>query len=96
MAASDVNTAGGKVFGSGWVFVTVTRDGMFAIETRPNQDTPFMDGKRALNGNDVWDHAYYLKDQNRRADYLTAWWNTVNWVTISDRYARAKRGTPVI
>jgi Fe-Mn family superoxide dismutase len=90
------NAAGGKVFGSGWVFVTVTRDGMLAIETRPNQDTPLMDGKRALLGNDVWEHAYYLKYQNRRADYLKAWWNTVNWASISDRYARAKLGTLVI
>ena len=66
-------------FGSGWVFVTVAKDGKLAIETRPNQDNPIMDGKRALLGNDVWEHAYYLNYQNRRADYLKAWWNTVNW-----------------
>ena len=69
----------GRQFGSGWVFVTVTKDGKLAIETRPNQDNPIMDGKRALLGNDVWEHAYYLNYQNRRADYLKAWWNTVNW-----------------
>jgi len=71
---TDFNAAGGRQFGSGWVFVTVSKDGKLAIETRPNQDTPIMDGKRALMGNDVWEHAYYLNYQNRRADYLKAWW----------------------
>ena len=65
---NDFNAAGGRVFGSGWVFVTVTKDGKLAIETRPNQDNPMMDGKRVLLGNDVWEHAYYLNYQNRRAD----------------------------
>ena len=82
-----------RVFGSGWVFVTVAKDGKLAIETRPNQDNPIMDGKRALIGNDVWEHAYYLNYQNRRADYLKAWWNTVNWKTVGARYAAAKAGT---
>jgi Fe-Mn family superoxide dismutase len=90
---SDFNAAGGRVFGSGWVFITVARDGKLAIETRPNQDNPIMDGKRALLGNDVWEHAYYLSYQNRRADYLNAWWNTVNWTKITERYAAAKAGT---
>jgi Fe-Mn family superoxide dismutase len=76
---SDFNAAGGRVFGSGWVFVKVARDGKLAIETRPNQDSPLMDRKRVLFGNDVWEHAYYLNYQNRRADYLKAWWNVVNW-----------------
>jgi Fe-Mn family superoxide dismutase len=75
------------------VFVTVAKDGKLAIETRPNQDNPMMDGKRALMGNDVWEHAYYLNYQNRRADYLKAWWNTVNWAKIAERYAAAKAGT---
>jgi Fe-Mn family superoxide dismutase len=75
------------------VFVTVTKDGRLAIETRPNQDTPLMDGKLALFGNDVWEHAYYLSYQNRRPDYLKAWWNTVNWDKIAQRYAAAKAGT---
>jgi len=88
-----INAAGGRQFGSGWVFVTVTKDGKLAIETRPNQDTPIMDGKRVLMGNDVWEHAYYLSYQNRRADYLKAWWNTVNWNKVSERYAAAKAGT---
>jgi Fe-Mn family superoxide dismutase len=90
---TDFNAAGGRVFGSGWVFITVGKDGKLAIETRPNQDNPIMDGKRALLGNDVWEHAYYLNYQNRRADYLAAWWNTVNWTKITGRYAAAKAGT---
>jgi superoxide dismutase, Fe-Mn family len=90
---NDFNAAGGRQFGSGWVFVTVTKDGKLAIETRPNQDTPIMDGKRVLMGNDVWEHAYYLNYQNRRADYLKAWWNTVNWNKVAERYAAAKAGT---
>jgi Fe-Mn family superoxide dismutase len=92
----DFNAAGGRVFGSGWVFVTVTRDGKLAIETKPNQDTPLMDGKRVLFGNDVWEHAYYLTYQNRRADYLKAWWNTVNWTKVGDRHAAATAGTLTI
>jgi Fe-Mn family superoxide dismutase len=90
---TDFNAAGGRQFGSGWVFVTVTSEGKLALETRPNQDTPLMDGKRALLGNDVWEHAYYLNYQNRRPDYLKAWWNTVNWHRVAERYAAAKAGT---
>jgi Fe-Mn family superoxide dismutase len=90
---TDFNAAGGRVFGSGWVFVTVDRTGKLAIATRPNQDTPLMDGGRVLMGNDVWEHAYYLKYQNRRADYLSAWWNVVNWEKVAARYAAAKAGT---
>jgi Fe-Mn family superoxide dismutase len=90
---TDFDAAGGRVFGSGWVFVTVAKDGRLAIETRPNQDSPIMDGKRALLGNDVWEHAYYLSYQNRRPDYLKAWWNTLNWKAIGERYAAAKAGT---
>ena len=93
MLTSDFNEAGGRVFGSGWVFVTVALDGKLAIETRPNQDSPLMDGKRVLFGNDVWEHAYYLNYQNRRADYLKAWWNVANWTEIGNRYAAARAGT---
>ena len=89
----DFNAAGGRVFGSGWVFVTVGKDGKLAIVTKPNQDTPIMDGQRVLFGNDVWEHAYYLKYQNRRPDYLKAWWNVLNWDKIGERYAQAKAGT---
>jgi Fe-Mn family superoxide dismutase len=90
---TDFNAAGARVFGSGWVFVLVGRDGKLALETRPNQDSPLMDGKRVLFGNDVWEHAYYLNYQNRRPDYLKAWWNVVNWNKVAERYAAAKGGT---
>ncbi len=89
----QVNAAGLRVFGSGWVFVTVDGSGKLAIVTRPNQDTPLMEGGRVLLGNDVWEHAYYLLYQNRRADYLKAWWNVVNWGKVGERYAAAKAGT---
>ena len=84
------NTAGARVFGSGWVFVTVSKDGKLALVSKPNQDTPIMDGQRVLLGNDVWEHAYYLKYQNRRPDYLKAWWNVVNWDKVAERYTAAK------
>jgi Fe-Mn family superoxide dismutase len=87
-----LDAAGLRVFGSGWAFVTVDPQGKLAIESRPNQDTPLMDGRRVLFGNDVWEHAYYLKYQNRRADYLKAWWNIVNWPRVGERYAAAKAG----
>jgi Fe-Mn family superoxide dismutase len=88
----DFNAAGGRVFGSGWVFVTVAQDGKLALVSKPNQDTPLMDGQRVLMGNDVWEHAYYLKYQNRRPDYLKAWWNVVDWGKVGERYAAAKAG----
>src|SRR6266478_2312826 len=90
------NAAGTRVFGSGWVFVTVARDGKLALVSKPNQDTPLMDGQRTLMGNDVWEHAYYLKYQNRRPDYLKAWWNVVNWDKVSERYSAAKVRTLAI
>jgi Fe-Mn family superoxide dismutase len=90
---TDFDAAGGKVFGSGWVFVTVTPDGRLAMETRPNQDSPLMDGKRVLFGNDVWEHAYYLDYRNRRDEYLKSWWNVVNWSEIGNRYVAARAGT---
>ncbi|MCG7392400.1 superoxide dismutase [Microvirga sp. ACRRW] len=93
---TDFNTAGEKQFGSGWVFVTVNRDGKLALVAKPNQDTPLMDGQRVLMGNDVWEHAYYLKYQNRRPEYLKAWWNVLDWNKIGERYAAAKAGTLTI
>ncbi|MBX6746672.1 MAG: superoxide dismutase, partial [Acetobacteraceae bacterium] len=89
---ADFNAMGARVFGSGWVFVTVDRNGKLALTSRPNQDTPLMDGGRVLMGNDVWEHAYYLKYQNRRPDYLAAWWNVVDWDKVASRYAAAKAG----
>ena len=90
------NAAGTRQVGSGWVFLTVARDGKLGIVTKPNQDTPLMDGQRVLMGNDVWEHAYYLKYQNRRPDYLKAWWNVLDWNRIGERYAAAKAGTLTI
>lgn len=90
------NTAGTGLFGSGWVFVTVDKEGKLALVRRPNQNTPLMEGRRVLMGNDVWEHAYYLKYQNKRADYLKAWWNVVNWKAVGERYAAAKAGTLTI
>lgn len=90
---SDFNGMGGRVFGSGWVFVTVDQGGKLALASRPNQDTPAMEGQRVLMGNDVWEHAYYLKYNNRRPEYLAAWWNVVDWAKVGERYAAAKAGT---
>src|SRR5881275_1621679 len=71
-------------FGSGWAWV-VNNSGKIAIESSPNQDNPMMDGKKPIFGIDVWEHAYYLKYQNRRPDYVDAWWNVVNWNEINKR-----------
>lgn len=90
---TDFNAAGMRVFGSGWVFVAVTPAGGLSIVTRPNQDTPLMEGGRVLMGNDVWEHAYYLRYHNRRADYLAAWWNVLTWERIAARYEAARNGT---
>ncbi|MBY0337833.1 MAG: superoxide dismutase [Acetobacteraceae bacterium] len=87
------NQASMGVFGSGWAFVTVTREGTLAITTRPNQDSPLMDGQRVLLGNDVWEHAYYLRYQNRRAEYVGNWWNVLDWQKIAARYEAARAGT---
>ncbi len=87
------NQAANGVFGSGWAFVTVTGEGRLAIATRPNQDNPLMDGQRVLIGNDVWEHAYYLRYQNRRAEYTAAWWNVLDWNRIGERFAAARAGT---
>jgi Fe-Mn family superoxide dismutase len=90
------NKAGAGQFGSGWAMVLVDPAGKLTLVARPNQDSPLMEGKTVLFGNDVWEHAYYLKYQNRRPDYLAAWWNVVNWPVIAQRYAVARAGSPVI
>ena len=79
------NTACVGRFGSGWGWLVRSADGGLAIESTPNQDAPLMEGKHAILGCDVWEHAYYLKYQNRRPDYLAAWWNVVNWDAVAKR-----------
>ncbi len=76
-------------FGSGWGWLVVS-GGKLEVLGRPNQDSPLMEGKVPLLGVDVWEHAYYLKYQNRRPDYLAAWWNTVNWSAVEDRLQHAR------
>ena len=89
------NKAGAGRFGSGWAWVIIGSDGKLAVTSTPNQDSPLMSGLFdapgfPVFGNDVWEHAYYLKYQNRRPDYLAAWWDTLNWDAINERYAEGK------
>jgi Fe-Mn family superoxide dismutase len=77
------NEAGAKVFGSGWVWLVMDKEGKLKVTTTPNQDNPLSIGELPIMGNDVWEHAYYLNYQNRRADYLKAWWNVVNWQQVN-------------
>ena len=76
-------------FGSGWTWL-VLDGGSLALAKTPNQDSPILAGQTPLLGNDVWEHAYYLKYQNKRPDYLKAWWNVVNWDKVAERYAAAQ------
>jgi len=84
-----VNDGGVKRFGSGWTWLVWDGAGL-AVKSTPNQDTPVMDGGTPLLGIDVWEHAYYLNYQNRRPDYLAAWWNVVNWDAVAARYEAAQ------
>jgi superoxide dismutase, Fe-Mn family len=86
----QVNASGLARFGSGWAWVVADKGGKLTIESSPNQDTPLSDKKTPILGVDVWEHAYYLKYQNRRADYLAAWWNVVNWGEVSKRFECAR------
>jgi Fe-Mn family superoxide dismutase len=79
--------AGVGRFGSGWAWL-INDGGKLSIASTPNQDNPLMEGKTALMGIDVWEHAYYLKYQNRRPDYIDAWWNVVNWAAVAERYGK--------
>jgi superoxide dismutase, Fe-Mn family len=83
--------AGVGRFGSGWAWLTVDKAGTIAIESTPNQDSPVMTGKSVVLGCDVWEHAYYLKYQNRRPDYIAAWWNVVNWTVVAKRFESLKK-----
>jgi Fe-Mn family superoxide dismutase len=84
-----VNDGGVKRFGSGWTWLVWDGTGL-AVKSTPNQDTPVMDGETPLLGIDVWEHAYYLNYQNRRPDYLAAWWSVVNWDAVAARYEAAQ------
>jgi superoxide dismutase, Fe-Mn family len=86
------NDAGVKRFGSGWAWLVADRSGKLQVVSTANQDSPLIDGLYPVMGNDVWEHAYYLKYQNRRPEYLGAWWNVVNWDEIAKRYAQATGG----
>lgn len=87
---SDFATAAGSRFGSGWAWLIVTPAGKLAITSTPNQDNPLMTGEGTpILGLDVWEHAYYLNYQNRRPDYVTSFWNVVNWDQVSKNYAAA-------
>jgi Fe-Mn family superoxide dismutase len=83
----QVGKAAAGRFGSGWAWV-IADGNKLVIESTPNQDSPLMEGKKPILGIDVWEHAYYLKYQNRRPDYVAAWWNVVNWAEINKRLAR--------
>jgi superoxide dismutase, Fe-Mn family len=87
---AKLNDAAVKRFGSGWAWL-MFRDGKLVIESTANQDNPVMDAGRAFFGVDVWEHAYYLKYQNRRPEYLEAWWNVINWPQVEENFAHAKK-----
>jgi superoxide dismutase, Fe-Mn family len=86
----QVASAGAARFGSGWAWLVVT-GGKLEVFSTANQDSPLMDGKIPILGLDVWEHAYYLKYQNRRPDYIAAWWNVVNWPEVAKRYEAARK-----
>lgn len=77
-------------FGSGWAWLVIDKDGKLAVTSTPNQDNPISDGKKPLLGIDVWEHAYYLNYQNKRADYIDSWWNLVDWNVVGEKYNSMK------
>jgi Fe-Mn family superoxide dismutase len=88
---AKLKEAAGARFGSGWAWLIVGTDGKLQIISTANQDSPLMDGQTPVLGIDVWEHAYYLKYQNKRPDYVDAWWNVVNWNNVAQRFAKAKK-----
>lgn len=87
----QITQAGLTRFGSGWAWLVADASGKLQVYSTANQDSPYMQGHTPILGVDVWEHAYYLHYQNRRADYLAAWWNTVNWDAVGDVFAKAVR-----
>jgi Fe-Mn family superoxide dismutase len=83
------NDAGAKQFGSGWAWLVLDNNQQLKVMSTPNQDSPLMKGMYPIMGNDVWEHAYYLKYRNKRDEYLTQWWNVVNWDEVNKRYEQA-------
>jgi superoxide dismutase, Fe-Mn family len=86
----EMKSSGVGQFGSGWTWLVYTSEGGLQVTSTPNQDSPISSGNTPLIGIDVWEHAYYLKYQNKRPDYIEAWWNVVNWDEVAKRYADAK------
>jgi Fe-Mn family superoxide dismutase len=86
----DFAKAGATRFGSGWAWLSVDKSGKLVVSSTPNQDSPIMEGNTPILGMDVWEHAYYLKYQNKRPDYIAAFWNVVNWEEVGRRYTAAK------
>ena len=86
----EFNAAGKTQFGSGWAWLIMNQDGELEVTSTANQDSPLMEGNYPIMGNDVWEHAYYLKYQNKRGDYLDAWWNVINWDEVNNRLETAK------
>ena len=87
----DFAAAAAGRFGSGWAWLSVDQSGKLEVSSTPNQDNPLMEGKTPILGLDVWEHAYYLKYQNKRPDYISAFWNVVNWDEVGKRYEAAKK-----
>ncbi|QHW31555.1 superoxide dismutase [Paenibacillus rhizovicinus] len=87
---ADFAKAATTRFGSGWAFLAVSKDGKLKVYSLPNQDSPIMEGETPILGLDVWEHAYYLNYQNKRPDYIAAFWNVVNWAEVGKRYDAAK------
>jgi Fe-Mn family superoxide dismutase len=87
----QLSNAAATRFGSGWGWLSVDSAGDLVVESTPNQDSPLMEGRTPILGIDVWEHAYYLKYQNRRPEYVAAWFDTIDWGAVADRYVAARR-----